>query len=65
MRAGHAWQSMGKSAGALHLMGRTEARLQRQFDSAFDRLARLRELRPDQNEQTNPIPDAASPEQVA
>ena len=38
MRASHAWQSLGKSSGALDLMGRTEARLQRQFDSAFDRL---------------------------
>ena len=34
MRASYAWQSMGKSVGALDLMGRTEARLQRQFDSA-------------------------------
>jgi hypothetical protein len=65
MRASHVWQALCKPPASLDFMGRSEARLQRQFDSAFDRLCRLRQNRHPQNCDTNPIPNTPYPEPTA
>ncbi len=67
-RATLAYRSLVDASRTLDVLGRAEARLQRQFDSAFDRLARLRAeaarqsspddlLPPRHNPATNPIPE--------
>ena len=62
VRASLSYRNFADGSRGLDLIGRSEARHQRQFDSAFDRLSRLRAERSgpqDPNSVVPPRPDPA------